>query len=274
MRPYYDNIRKILAIRACDAEKPTGTKGRTSKWALKNTYLCKMSNTGKKDIFFDLDHTIWDFEKNAEETLTELFDTYQFYKLGINAPDTFIETYNRNNHRLWALYHNGKIDKSELREARFADTFVELGIDPTLFPKAFESDYLRLCPHKTNLFPHAHETLGYLQEKYNLHLISNGFADASETKVSQCDLRKYFATIVISEVVGVHKPHPQIFHYAVTNAKTAISESVMIGDSLEADIRGAQNVGMDAIYFNPKREEVPLDIRQSITALDELKMLF
>ena len=233
-----------------------------------------MYSTSKRAIFFDLDHTIWDFEKNAEETLIELFDTYQFGGLGISSPDTFIKTYNRNNHRLWALYHNGKINKSELREARFADTFVELGIDPRLLPKAFETDYLRLCPQKTNLFPNAHETLGYLQEKYTLHLISNGFADASETKVTRCNLKKYFSTIVISEAVGVHKPHPQIFHYAVTNAKTAISESVMVGDSIEADIRGAQNVGMDAIYFNPNKAEVPLDVKQSISRLDELKSIF
>lgn len=233
-----------------------------------------MHRTGKRDIFFDLDHTIWDFEKNAEETLLELFDTYRFSGIGIHSPDLFINTYNENNHRLWALYHDGKITKSELREARFADTFVELGVDPKLFPRAFEMDYLRLCPQKTNLFPHAHETLGYLKEKYTLHLISNGFADASETKVMQCDLKKYFTTIVISEAVGVHKPHPEIFHYAVTNAKTAISQSVMVGDSIEADIRGAQNVGMDAIFFNPKSSEVPDDVKLSISHLQELTRLF
>lgn len=233
-----------------------------------------MRHTGKKDIFFDLDHTIWDFEKNAEEALMELFDTYNFDSLGIDSAGAFIETYNRNNHRLWALYHHGKITKSELREARFADTFSELEIDPRLFPKAFEEDYLRLCPQKTHLFPHVHETLGYLCEKYTLHLISNGFGDAAETKITKCDLKKYFSTVVISETVGVHKPDPRIFHYAVNNAKTAISHSVMVGDSLDADIRGAQNVGMDAIYFNPKREEVPTDVKRSIGTLYELTQLF
>ncbi|WP_353195588.1 YjjG family noncanonical pyrimidine nucleotidase [Parapedobacter defluvii] len=233
-----------------------------------------MRHTGKKDIFFDLDHTIWDFEKNAEEALRELFDTYNFDSLGIDSAGVFIETYNRNNHRLWALYHHGKITKSELREARFADTFSELEIDPRLFPKAFEEDYLRLCPQKTHLFPHVHETLGYLCEKYTLHLISNGFGDAAETKITKCDLKKYFSTVVISETVGVHKPDPRIFHYAVNNAKTAISHSVMVGDSLDADIRGAQNVGMDAIYFNPKREEVPTDVKRSIGTLYELTQLF
>jgi len=228
----------------------------------------------KTDIFFDLDHTIWDFEKNAAETLMELFETYRFSSLGINSATLFIDTYNRNNHRLWALYHHGKITKSQLREARFADTFTELGIDPLLFPKTFETDYLRLCPQKVNLFPHTHETLTYLKEKYTLHLISNGFGDAAQIKVVKCDLKKYFKTIVISEVVGVHKPHPEIFHYAVKNAKTEIVKSVMVGDSLEADIQGAQNVGMDAIFFNPCNAAVPSYVKQSITSLEELQSLF
>ncbi len=233
-----------------------------------------MRHAKKKDIFFDLDHTIWDFEKNAEEALMELFDTHKFSTLGIASAASFIETYNRNNHRLWALYHHGKITKAELREALFADTFSELNIDPQLFPKAFEEEYLQLCPQKTHLFPHAHETLGYLREKYALHLISNGFGDAAEIKVTKCDLKKYFSTIVISETVGVHKPDPRIFHYAIKNAKTAIPDSVMVGDSLDADIRGAQNVGMDAIYFNPKREVVPMDVERSIGTLNELTCIF
>ena len=229
---------------------------------------------GKTDIFFDLDHTIWDFEKNASETLAELFDDYRFQELGIESALVFIDTYNRNNHRLWALYHHGKISKEALRVARFADTFREFGIDPKHFPSAFEEDYLRLCPQKTNLFPHAHETLAYLHEHYTLHLISNGFGDASEIKITKCDLKKYFRTVVISERVGVHKPHPKIFHHAVDGARTTINNSVMIGDSLDADIRGAQNVGMDAIYFNPAQGDVPTDVKQSISALAELKELF
>src|SRR5690606_15258518 len=229
---------------------------------------------GYTDIFFDLDHTVGGFEISAAETLMELFDNYRFHKLGIESATLFINTYNRNNHRLWALYHHGKISKAELRVARFADTFREFGIDPERFPPAFEEDYLRLCPQKTNLFPHAHETLTYLHERYTLHLISNGFGDASEIKITKCDLKKYFKTVVISERVGFHKPHPKIFLHAVGNANTSIANSVMIGDSLDADVRGAQNVGMDAIYFNPNNAEVPSDVKQSINTLEELKQLF
>lgn len=227
----------------------------------------------KKSIFFDLDHTLWDFDKNAEETLAELYVTYKFQNLGINSADRFIETYTRNNHRLWALYHKGEIEKTVLRTARFADTFKELGVDPKLFPTRFEEDYLRICPQKTNLFPHTHETLSYLQGKYTLHLISNGFKEASQMKITKSDLEKYFSTIVISEVYGVHKPHPDIFHFAVANAETHIPESVMIGDNLDADIRGAQNVGMDAVFFNPNQQEIPADVPRSIQSLEELTRL-
>lgn len=224
----------------------------------------------KKSVFFDLDHTLWDFDKNAEETLAELFQAYNFENLGLNSADGFIETYTRNNHRLWAEYHQGNISKAELRAARFADTFKELGLAPELFPASFEEDYIRICPQKTNLFPHTHEILDYLSGQYSLHLISNGFKEASHTKITKCDLGKYFQTVVISEIIGIHKPHPAIFHHAVENAQTRIPESVMIGDSLEADVRGAQNVGMDAVYFNPKQLEVPEDVRRSISHLEEL----
>lgn len=193
---------------------------------------------------------------------------------GISSATVFIETYTRNNHRLWARYHQGKIDKAQLRAARFEDTFSDLGVDPALFPKSFEEDYLRICPQKTYLFPHAHETLGYLREKYTLHLISNGFKEASQTKIANSGLAPYFATVVISEIVGVHKPHPDIFHHAVRNGRTNIPDSVMVGDSIEADIRGAHSVGMESVYFNPANREVPEDVRLSINGLDELQTLF
>ena len=227
----------------------------------------------KKAIFFDLDHTLWDFDKNAEETLADLFIEFRFNNLGITSSDLFIETYPRHNHRLWARYHLGEINKEELRRARFADTFSELGIEPNLFPIEFEESYLRICPRKTNLFPHTHEVLAYLKGKYSLHLISNGFKEASLIKIANSNLEKYFQTVVISELVGVHKPHPEIFHHAVANAQTLIPESVMIGDSIEADIRGAQGVGMDAVFFNPKKQYIPEDIRRSIVSLEELTQL-
>jgi len=229
----------------------------------------------KKDIFFDLDHTIWDFDRNAQETLKDLYFSYQFDQL-FNQPtaDLFLSTYTRNNHQVWDLYHHGKIDKETLRKLRFANTFIELGVDPVLFPLDFEEEYLEICPTKTNLFPDAHETLGYLQQRYRLHLITNGFKEACEKKLLHSNLSPYFKTIVISELVGVNKPHPQIFEYALNNAEAQKNFSIMIGDNIDADVRGAQKFGMEAIYFNPLGIEKPNDISHSIASLKELQDLF
>ncbi len=223
-----------------------------------------------KHIFFDLDHTIWDFDKNAEETLYELYDIYRLNEIGLPSASTFIETYTRNNHKLWAEYHTGKISKNELRETRFKRTFLELGVHPDMLPLAFEDDYVKLCPTKTNLFPHAHETLQYLQNKYALHLISNGFKESSELKVGTTNIGGYFQNIIISEIVGVNKPDPAIFEHALALAGTTKNESLMIGDSLEADVYGALNFGMDAIYFNPFNAPKPDNVPLQVTHLKEL----
>jgi putative hydrolase of the HAD superfamily len=223
-----------------------------------------------KHIFFDLDHTIWDFDKNAEETLHELYGIYGLKELGLHSADLFIETYTRNNHQLWAEYHVGKITKAALREARFKKTFLDLGLLPEVIPVGFEDDYVKLCPTKTNLFPHAHETLQYLQSKYTLHLISNGFRESQDVKISGTNLGAYFQHIIISEEVGVNKPDKAIFAHALNLAGTVKAESLMIGDSLEADVRGALDFGMDAIYFNPSGLDKPDDVPVQITHLKEL----
>lgn len=221
-------------------------------------------------IFFDLDHTLWDFDKNAEETLNELYHTYKLCDLGLNSCDIFIETYTLNNHKLWADYHLGYITKEALRETRFKKTFLDLGLPENVIPPQFEDDYVKICPTKSNLFPHTHETLTYLQQKYTLHLISNGFKESTEYKVKNTGLTSYFQNVIISEVVGINKPDKAIFQHAVDKANTTAIDSIMIGDSIEADIRGALGFGMDAIYFNPNFAEKPEDVDRQIHHLKEL----
>src|ERR1700744_4820530 len=200
-------------------------------------------------ILFDLDHTIWDFDKNAEEALHELYVIHQLKETGLESPELFIETYTRNNHKLWAQYHVGTITKDYLREARFRTTFLELGLHPDVIPEGFEDDYVKLCPTKTNLFPDAHEVLQYLQSKYALHLISNGFRESTEIKIAGTNLGGYFQNIIISEIVGVNKPDKAIFEHALNLAAATKDESLMIGDSLEAAVYGALNFGMAAVFF-------------------------
>lgn len=233
----------------------------------------KIRNSKYQHIFFDLDHTIWDFDKNAEETLYELYEIYRLNEIGLPSAALFIETYTRNNHQLWAEYHTGKITKTELRETRFKRTFIELGVHPDILPLAFEDDYVKLCPTKTNLFPHAHETLQYLQNKYMLHLISNGFKEASTLKIGNTNIGRYFDQVIISEIVGINKPDPAIFKHALDIAGAEKQESIMIGDSLEADVYGALNFGMDAIYFNPFNAPKPDDVPLQVTHLKELTLL-
>jgi len=226
-----------------------------------------------KHIFFDLDHTIWDFDKNAEETLHELYAIHKLKELGLHSADLFIETYTRNNHQLWADYHLGNITKDYLREMRFKKTFLEMGLHPDVIPVAFEDEYVRICPTKTNLFPHAHETLTYLSGKYSLYLISNGFKESTEIKIAGTAIARYFKHVIISEVVGVNKPDKAIFQHALDLAGAEKHESLMIGDSLEADVMGALNFGMDAIYFNPLGVEKPAHIPLQISHLKELTLM-
>ncbi len=223
-----------------------------------------------KHIFFDLDHTIWDFDRNANETLMELYEVYKLKELGLASAEKFIATYTVNNHQLWAQYHLGKITKQALREERFRKTFLELGIKPDLIPTQFEEDYVAMGPTKTNLFESAEKVLTYLQKKYHLHIISNGFKEAVLTKMRVSNLNPYFKNVVISEDVGVNKPDKAIFEHALNLAQAYKQESIMIGDSLEADIYGAQNFGMRAIFFNPLKADKPDDVSEQIYHLEEL----
>lgn len=223
-----------------------------------------------RHIFFDLDHTLWDFDRNAEETLYELYHSYALKSLGLHSPDHFIEMYTLNNQRLWTDYHLGKITKEYLRRERFQKTFTDLGVDPERVPSGFESDYVRICPTKTNLFPQVHETLTYLYKKYQLHLISNGFKESTEMKVELTGLSRYFKNVIISEIVGVNKPDKAIFEFALQAAKAEKKHCLMVGDSIEADIRGALGFGMEAIYFNPSNKEKPGDVVHQIISFEQL----
>lgn len=227
-----------------------------------------------KHIFFDLDHTIWDFDKNAQETLTELYHQYGLDNLGLSSCASFIDTYTENNQLLWAEYHLGKISKETLRAERFYKTFIQLGVAPESVPHQFEDDYVRMSPMKKNLFEGSEKVLSYLQKKYTLHIISNGFKETTLIKMDLCKLNPYFTNVVISEDVGVNKPDKAIFEHALKKAGAQKEESIMIGDSIEADIRGAQDFGMKAIFFNPTKKEMPADVAWQIEHLEELMIHF
>lgn len=211
-----------------------------------------MSTSKYKHVFFDLDHTLWDFESNSIATLNELFTNYKLSER-IASVDLFISNYQKINKELWSLYHQNLVDKSTLRLSRFVLALEKSDVFDLQLAIKLADDYTTIAPYKGKLFADAHEVLAYLQQKYSLHLITNGFKEVQYIKVKTSDLEKYFKNIFISEDIGFNKPQAGIFNHALNTAHTKAYESIMIGDNYEADILGAAAVGMDTILFNPEK---------------------
>ncbi|GAA4240073.1 MULTISPECIES: YjjG family noncanonical pyrimidine nucleotidase [Winogradskyella] len=202
-----------------------------------------------KHVFFDLDHTLWDFDKNSGLTFEKIF---KLNTIEVNLDD-FLRVYEPINFKYWKLYREEKVTKSNLRYGRLRETFDKIGVkvEDEMIYHLSESyiDHLSTFNH---LFDGTFEILNYLKDKYQLHIITNGFEEAQDKKMTTSNIKPYFKTVTNSEMVGVKKPNPKIFNFALDWAKAKPHESVMIGDSLEADIEGAHNIGMDTIHFDYK----------------------
>lgn len=219
------------------------------------------------DVFFDLDHTLWDFDKNSEIAFDRIFRD-KFPEIEIAD---FIAKYAPINQACWKLYQNDQITHVELRYNRLKFSFDALNIeisDENI--NEIANDYIEYLTDNNHLFEGAIEVLEYLKPKYKLHIITNGFANVQEKKISNALLSGYFSTITNSELAGVKKPNSIIFDYAINVAQASKENSIMIGDCLDADVNGALNAGLDAIFFNEKKIEAPLNIKQ-INHLLELK---
>lgn len=201
----------------------------------------------KKHIFFDLDHTLWDFEKNSKLAYIQLFEEEH---LSININD-FLKFYVPANFAFWKLYREERITADDLRYQRLKSVFDQLNFvcSDDLINK-IAARYIDLLPTNNHLYPGAIELLDFLYPNYELLIITNGFADVQHRKLVQSDLLKYFKTVTNSEDAGVKKPHPLIFEIALSKAQASVLDSLMIGDSLEADIFGAHQMNMDTIFFN------------------------
>ena len=226
-----------------------------------------------KHIFFDLDRTLWDFESNSLQTLTELFNQFNLSYLGLNSAENFIRKYKIHNERLWDLYREDKITKEELRGKRFYLTLKEYGIEDERLSEKIGLEYVRKSPLKKKLFPYTLDVLNYLNKKYEMHIITNGFEEVQHVKLSQSGLSSFFKHIITSEKVGVKKPNIKIFEYAFNKAKAQKDESILIGDDLIADIFGAKNAGIQQIYFNPNKIIHDENIEFEINCLSQLKEL-
>lgn len=222
------------------------------------------------DIFFDLDHTLWDFDKNSVLAFDKIFR--KEYP-SINTA-TFIDKYVPINHACWKLYQFDKISHEELRYQRLKQTFdaIDYVISDDEIYK-ISHDYIEFLPDNNQLFDGAIEVLNYLKPNYNLHIITNGFAEVQTRKLNNSGIISYFQTVTNSEMAGVKKPHPNIFEFALSLANVSKENALMIGDCIDADVRGAIDFGIQAILFDETSKHKNSEVRTINHLLELTKIL-
>lgn len=224
-----------------------------------------------KNLYFDLDRTLWDFQSNSEHTLGDLIKRHV---PEINSRfNEFLTVYYEVNEKLWLQYRNGELAKEVLRTKRFSDTLKIMGINSISAATKIGDDYIKESPYKTGLFPFAIETLEYLRGKgYRMFLLTNGFLEVQIVKIRESKLEPFFQKMITSEEAGYQKPHRKAFEYAVKTVNSKKAESIMIGDDLDNDIFGAKRFGMDTVFFNPDKIMHQSKPTFEINGLNELKL--
>ena len=228
-----------------------------------------------KHLFFDLDHTLWDFETNSRLTLGELYTNMQLQEKGIDDFDRFHKNYLLHNEKMWERYRKGFIKVDELRWKRFLLTLLDFKIGSEPLAKEMAVHFLELLPTRTALFPGTREVLDYLvQKKYELHLITNGFEKTQHSKLKYSGISHYFIEVITSEGSNSLKPHKEIFNYAMQKAKADAAHSIMIGDDPEVDIKGAMNAGIDQVFVNHIEKKIDFIPTYEVNSLEQLKDIF
>lgn len=226
-----------------------------------------------KDVFFDLDRTLWDFDTNSALALSEIYVKFNLGERGVESTEKFIAVYQEINEVLWDRYRKGLLNKRKLRSRRFTQTLEYFGIDDEYLGEQLGSMYIELSPYKTATLPNCMEILDYLAGRYALHIITNGFEEVQNIKLAQSGLTRYFSKVITSEQAGARKPDPKVFDYALELTKGSVENSLMIGDDLRTDIEGARNIKMDHVYYNPRRAAHSEDLFHEINDLIELKQV-
>lgn len=208
-------------------------------------------------LFFDLDHTLWDFEGNSLVALEALFYEDDFYsRLRDIQFDNFKTIYNAHNEKFWHRYRKGFVSREHLKWKRFWHTLIDYQINDIEFSQRMSERYLELLPLQNKLMPNTLEVLDYCREKnYVMHIITNGYELTQWHKIEQSGLKPYFVEVITAENSNSLKPNKEIFEFALHKAQASITDSLMIGDAIEADVLGAQGVGMDQVFFNYNRSE-------------------
>jgi putative hydrolase of the HAD superfamily len=224
-------------------------------------------------IFFDLDRTLWDFERNSKSALIQLFGELKLDGYVADF-DTFHAAYRKINAGYWDNYAKGKVSKENLRIGRFHDTLVHFGIDNAQLSLELANGYVKVSPYQTHLFPGTKEILQQLNDQnYRLHIITNGFKEVQFIKLENSGLRHFFDDVLCSEEVGKNKPNPEIFQAALQRTNAKSSTSLMIGDDFEADVLGAERCGIRGILFDPHDEYEARQEIERIKHFDELPLI-
>lgn len=223
-----------------------------------------------KHIFFDLDRTIWDFKNNALETFKDIYVKHHLEKIFVDF-DSFMDTYEEINEKLWDDYRKGIITKEYLRYERFRRTLAVVGNNNEDLIRLIGDEYVYESPKKTGLMPHAREILAYLKAEYKLYIITNGFREVQYVKLQNTGLSDFFEKIFISEDIGIQKPDVRIMKFVLDDIGVNANECIMIGDDQDVDIACARNAGMDQVFYNNENKPSDRNATHEISDLSELR---
>ncbi len=227
------------------------------------------STTKYRHLFFDLDHTLWDFDTASKRCWQGLFNDYKLAQF-LPSFDAFYERYCYHNDRMWERFRAGRMKREELRWKRIAHTFLDFQLRNMELVQELSRAYLERLPTQSVLMPGAMALLEYCSSRYSLHLITNGFEQTQRQKLEHSGIAHFFQEVITSEMSNSIKPQPEIFKYALEAAGATAAESLMIGDGLDIDVLGAERAGMDSVYFNPSRIPHQAKPTYEIARLDEL----
>lgn len=228
-----------------------------------------------KHLFFDLDHTLWDFETNSRQTLEELYHALNLREKGVHSFDLFLQNYMSHNEKLWDRFRKGYLKIDDLRWKRMWLTLLDFKIGDEKFARAMATQFLDQLPTRKTLFPYTVEILQYLTNKgYILHLITNGFEQTQLLKIKYAGIDHFFVEVITSEGSNAIKPNKEIFDFAFEKAKALPEHSVMIGDSLEVDIQGGINAGIDQVFVNHLNIVASIQPTYTVYSLKELETIF
>lgn len=226
-----------------------------------------------KHLFFDLDGTLWDLYQNTRDAFGILFDQLDI-QWSKEDFELFVKRYFHHNEIVWKLYRENKIEKEVLRTIRFRHTFDDVGmkVDDDFILK-FADDFIDICPRQPHLIHGAMDLLQTFHGVVPMHIITNGFKEVQQVKLTAGGIGHFFEHIVNSEDCGIRKPNRGIFDYAMQLSKARPEESLMIGDDWEADILGARDYGMDTAWLKTHESRHNYKPHFTVSDMSEMKAI-